>query len=149
MEMTFKLRRAVVADLPAIYRGEQSYIRSWEPDHEACWNSQFEKHLTRWVENFDRLSIAVMGDHFAGYSLWTQEGNCAELCTIHVDASYRRSGVGTALLSAYALDAKNQGFSQLRLSVRADNPARLMYERFGFVYTSTGAHDYLTYKRCA
>ncbi|WP_133771673.1 GNAT family N-acetyltransferase [Pseudomonas graminis] len=146
--MKLILRQAVVTDLPAIYRGEQSYIRSWEPEHEASWNFQFEKHLTRWVENFDRLTIAVMGDQFAGYSLWTQEHNYAELCTINVDANCRRSGVGTALLAAYALDAKNQGFSQLRLSVRADNPARLMYERFGFVHTGTGAHGYLTYERC-
>lgn len=147
--MTLILRQAVVTDLPAIYRGEQSYIRSWEPDHEASWNSQFEKHLTCWVENFDRLNIALLNGHFAGYSLWTREPNCAELCTIHVDTSYRRSGVGTALLAAYALHAKSQDFSQLRLSVRADNPARLMYERFGFVHTGTGAHDYLTYERCA
>lgn len=147
--MTLILRQAVVADLPAIYRGEQSYIRSWEPDHEASWNSQVEKHLTRWVDNFHRLNVAVMGDHFAGYSLRTQEDNCAEICTINVDPSYRRSGVGTALLSASALDAKNQGFSRLRLIVRADNPARFMYERFGFVCTGTGAHDYLTYECCA
>ena len=143
--MKLILRQAVVTDLPAIYRGEQSYIRSWEPGHEASWNSQFEKHLTRWVENFDRLNIAVMGDHLAGYSLWTQENNCAELCTINVDTSYRRSGLGTALLAAYALGAKNQGFSLLRLSVRADNRSRLMYERFGFICKGTGAHGYLTY----
>lgn len=33
--MALQLRQGCVTDLPAIYRGEESYIRCWEPDHEA------------------------------------------------------------------------------------------------------------------
>lgn len=54
-----------------------------------------------------------------------------------------------ALLQAYARDAKTQGFTQLRLSVRPDNPARLMYDKAAFQYTRTGAYDYLIYERQA
>lgn len=145
--MALQLRQARVTDLPAIYRGEESYIRCWEPEHEASWRAQLERHLTRWVEHFDRLTIALIDDHFAGYSLWAPDQEHAELCTIHVVAEYRRSGVGMKLLEAFAMDAARYGFYRLRLSVRSDNPAKSMYEKAGFLCTGIGAYDYLTYER--
>lgn len=147
--MALKLRPACVLDLPAIYRGEESYIRCWEPEHEGTWRNQLERHLTRWVENFDRMTVALVGHHLAGYSLWTSEQHYAELCTLHVSPAHRRGGVGTALFEAYAMDAALHGFSQLRLSVRPDNPAKKLYEQAGFLCTGIGAHGYLTYERQA
>lgn len=144
--MTLRLRQGCVTDLPAIYRGEKSYIRCWEPEHEASWQAGIERHLSRWVENFDRLKVAVMNDLFAGYSLWMPEQGYAQLCTLHVGPDHRGRGVGTALLKAYALDAAQQGFTRLRLNVRPDNPARFMYEKAGFSCTGTGAHGYLVYE---
>lgn len=143
------LRSANVTDLPSIYRGEQDYIRRWEPDHEAAWRLQLERHLTRWVDNFDRLTIASLDGQFAGYSLWTPEQGFAELCTINVSEVYRRNGIGRALLEAYRMAAGQDGFVQLSLSVRPDNPARLMYERAGFVCVGTGSNGYLRYERAS
>jgi ribosomal protein S18 acetylase RimI-like enzyme len=145
--MALELRQACVTDLPVIYRGEESYIRCWEPEHEVSWRSQLGRHLTRWVENFDRITLAICDGHFAGYSLWIREDTYAELCTIHVDPACRRNGVGMRLLQAYASDAAQHGFTQLRLSVRPDNPARFMYQKAGFVCSGTGAHGYLIYER--
>ncbi|SQF98968.1 GCN5-related N-acetyltransferase [Paucimonas lemoignei] len=147
--MAIRLRQACVTDIPAIYRGEESYIRCWEPEHEITWRLQLERHLTRWVDNFERLKIALVDDHFAGYSLWMPDQNYAELTTLHVVTDHRRSGVAMALLEAYALDAAGQGFTQLRLSVRPDNPAMFLYQKAGFRCTGKGAHDYLTYERHA
>lgn len=147
--MALRLRPACITDLPALYRGEESYIRCWEPQHESVWRSRTERHLTRWVENFDRLTVAVIDDDFTGYALWTPELPYAELRTIHVSPCHRRSGVGIALLAAYAQQAAEQGFTQLRLSVRPDNPARLMYQKAGFLCTGTGAHNYLVFERLA
>lgn len=147
--MAVQLRQAVVTDLPAIYRGEERYIRCWEPEHEAAWRSQLGRHLSRWVENFDRLTVALVSDQFAGYSLWTPEQDHAELCTIHVGPAYRRNGVGMVLLAAWAVDAAKAGFTRLQLSVRPDNPARTMYEKAGFQCIGSGAHGYLLYERRA
>jgi hypothetical protein len=44
--MTLRLRQARVTDIPLIYRGEQDYIRCREPDHEAQWRLQLERHLS-------------------------------------------------------------------------------------------------------
>lgn len=145
--MAIRLRQACVADLPAIYRGEEHYIRSWEPDHEAQWRSHLERHLTNWVKNFDRFTVAVIGENLAGYSMWAPEHGYAELCTISVNQGHRRIGVGTALVDAYVQEAAMQGFTHLRLSVRPDNPARFMYQKAGFFCSGTGANDYLVYER--
>lgn len=146
--MTLRLRPAQVTDLPSIYQGEQAYIQRWEPAHEAAWRLQLERHLRRWVDNFERLTVALIDEQFAGYALWTAEQGAAELCTIHVSQRYRRNGVGRALLDRYNADALSLGFTQLALSVRPDNPARYLYEQAGFICTGTGTHDYLRYQRC-
>ncbi|MHC8299791.1 GNAT family N-acetyltransferase [Pseudomonas sp. ZS1P83] len=65
-----------------------------------------QRHLTCWVENFDRQAIAIIDGQFAGYSLWIPEQGCAELCTINVSQSYRPNGVGRALVDANAVIAR-------------------------------------------
>lgn len=145
--MALTLRLARVTDLPAIYRGELAYIQQWEPTHETAWRRQLERHLTDWVDNFERLTVATLDGQFAGYSLWVPEEGFAELHTINVSEACRRKGIGRALLDAYVISAGHNGLAQLRLSVRGDNPARLMYEAAGFVCVGTGAQSYLRYER--
>lgn len=118
----------------------------WEPDHETAWRLQLERHLARGVDNFDRLTVAELDGQFAGYSLWLPEAGFAELCTINVSEICRRKGNGRVLLDVYAVMAGQRGFADLSLSVRADNPARLMYETAGFVCVGTAANGYLRYE---
>jgi ribosomal protein S18 acetylase RimI-like enzyme len=145
--VTLTLRQARITELPAIYRGEQDYIRRWEPEHEDAWHHQMERHLTRWVSNFERITVACLDDQLVGYSLWMPEDGKAELCTLNVSSEHRRKGVGRALLQTFALNAAHQGFSVLALSVRADNPARLMYEQAGFMEAGIASNGYLKYER--
>lgn len=140
------LRPARVTDLPAIYRGELGYIRQWEPQHEHAWQMAAERHLVQWVENFERLTVACLEDQLVGYSLWADEMGYAQLCTLHVSEAYRRKGIGRRLVEAYIEQARQAGFETLSLHVRADNPARLLYERAGFGHVGANALGYLRYE---
>lgn len=142
-----ELRRALITDLPFVYRGEEAYIRRWEPAHEVQWREQLERHLSRWVENVERLFIAILDAQAVGYCLWMPEGDAAELCTLHVSESQRNNGISQALLDAYLSDATRHGFTRLTLSVRGDNPAKRLYERAGFAQVGTNARGYLLYRR--
>ncbi|OLU23635.1 GNAT family N-acetyltransferase [Pseudomonas sp. PA15(2017)] len=140
------LRPARVTDLPAIYRGELGYIRQWEPQHEQAWQMAAERHLAQWVENFERLTIVCVDDQLVGYSLWADELGHAELYTLHVSEAYRRRGIGQMLVGAYIDSARQVGFETLSLHVRADNPARRLYERAGFAHLGANALGYLHYE---
>jgi len=52
--------------------------------------------------------------------------------SIGVLPAQRGRGVGTSLLAALIKSARELGRPALSLSVEADNPARRLYERFGF-----------------
>ncbi len=51
---------------------------------------------------------------------------------VGTDAAHMNNGYATALLSRQLCDAKESGARVAYLQVRADNPARRIYERFGF-----------------
>jgi ribosomal protein S18 acetylase RimI-like enzyme len=55
-----------------------------------------------------------------------------------VSPDARRSGVGAGLLQRLLADAAVQELPGISLSVEADNPARTLYERFGFVKVREG-----------
>lgn len=140
------LRPAQVTDIAAIYRGELGYIRQWEPQHEHAWQMAAEQNLVQWVENFERLTVACLEDQLVGYSLWRDEQGHAQLCTLHVFEAFRRRGIGRVLVAAYIESAWRAGFETLSLDVRADNPARLLYERAGFGQVGANARGYLRYE---
>ncbi len=145
--MICNLRPGGALDLPAVYLGELRYIQHWEPGHEQAWHLDVERHLTRWVMHMERLTIAEADRQVVGYVLWLPEGEQAELCTLSVSEPYRRKGIGQALLAHYLNSSQQQGYVHHTLSVRADNPARRLYEQAGFVQTGVDANGYLRYGR--
>ena len=66
--------------------------------------------------------------------------------TIGVRADARGQGIGQALLQALIALAQSQGYAALSLSVDRNNPARHLYERFGFcdAFVSTGEDTSVT-----
>ena len=54
------------------------------------------------------------------------------VCEIHLVPEFRNRGIGTALLTHAEEDARHSGFTLMALTTLTTNPARRLYERFGF-----------------
>lgn len=146
MTSLYSIRRARATDLPTIYLGELDYIRQIEPQQEARWIGGMHFHLKQWTNDLDRMFIAEAGsgDTAVGYFFWEVHGEAAVLASIYVIPDRRGNGLGQQLLAQFIADARAQGFSQLTLGVKADNPARRLYEKAGFSYTHD-EHGYRHY----
>jgi len=56
---------------------------------------------------------------------------------LHVSAERRNAGIGGVLLTAAERAARQSGAGALSLTTATNNPARRLYERFGFVLVET------------
>jgi [ribosomal protein S18]-alanine N-acetyltransferase len=135
MDVQYSIRRARPTDLPAVYDGERDYIREIEPEQEARWRDAMRFHLAQWTNNLDRMFVAEHGATHSGYCFWEAHGDAAVLASIYVLPDERGRGLGRQLLATFISDARSQGFRKLKLGVRADNPARQLYEKVGFRHT--------------
>ena len=78
--------------------------------------------------------VAVDGEEIIGYGGITVAGDSADIENILVSERYRRSGVGTRILSALNDYARANGVKDIFLEVRVSNaPAMRMYLKCGFV----------------
>jgi ribosomal protein S18 acetylase RimI-like enzyme len=59
------------------------------------------------------------------------------IAELNVDAEYRNQGVGGALLSRAEQAAQSRGLHTLSLNTAVTNPARRLYQRYGYVVTET------------
>jgi [ribosomal protein S18]-alanine N-acetyltransferase len=142
MDFPDSIRRARLTDLPVVYEGELDYIRQIEPEHEARWRDGMRFHLAQWIDDLDRMFVAERGTASTGYCFWEARGDAAVLASIYVLPDERGRGLGRRLLAAFVADARARGFRNLKLGVRADNPARHLYETAGFRHT----HDERGYR---
>ncbi|CAN7540347.1 GNAT family N-acetyltransferase [Caballeronia sp. 15715] len=141
----YSIRRARATDLPAIYAGELDYIRQIEPEQEVRWSGGMYWHIKQWASNLERMFVAQHDGEASGYCFWEAHDNTAVLASIYVQGERRGAGLGRRLLDEFIADARAQGFAALTLGVKADNPARSLYEGAGFVYT----HDHGGYRHYA
>lgn len=80
----------------------------------------------------------------AGFTLVRAAPGEEELLLIAVVPWCRGRGLGFALLSGVAADARERGAHRLFLEMRENNPARTLYERFGFRPIGRRKHYYRT-----
>jgi ribosomal protein S18 acetylase RimI-like enzyme len=145
--VTYSLRRARVDDVDVLW--EMLYHASYAADEGVPDAGALHEHevLARYVEGWGRPSDlgVVAVDHGTGDRIgaaWLRllrgdkkgfgyvDDDTPELA-IAVVPAHRGRGVGEGLL-AELLDAARGTFGAVSLSVRADNPARRLYERTGF-----------------
>lgn len=122
----WRIWRAGPADRDALARLEAAAFgaRSWGAQSVA--------------ESFNAARIAVLFvgetvDAPAGFAMWRDLGQEAELLTIGVVPAARRQGAGAALLGAVLGEARNAGALRIHLEVDAGADAALgLYRAAGF-----------------
>ena len=84
------------------------------------------------------LLTALLDGRVAGYMGTHHLGDCAYVCNVAVSPEYRRRTVASALVGAQIAAARNAGMGEITLEVRSSNqPARALYEKFGFTRLGT------------
>lgn len=121
---------------------------AWNPDWpheqviEALANPVLERYHRDWGRPGDAGLIAELEGEPVGaawYRLFTQEepgfGFVDEKTPelgLAVSPMHRRMGIGGTLLRALMVQAREEGYTALSLSVAVHNRSRMMYERTGF-----------------
>ncbi|MCC9604755.1 GNAT family N-acetyltransferase [Blastopirellula sp. JC732] len=116
---------------------------------------EVHEHLIERLKNFPTFvgMLAVEDGQYVGlangfYNFSTFSAR--PVINVHdlaVDPDHRGRGVGKALLDEMARYAAEQGCSYLTLEVRADNPARRLYQRCGFVGGDPQADEMAFWKK--
>jgi GNAT superfamily N-acetyltransferase len=142
-----ELRPATDADVEHLKRALFEAV-AWNPERElppyecAIAHPELVRYHDGWGRHGDLAVIADDDDVVGGVSLcrlFTDEDHghgyvdpeTPELA-VAVWNGHRGEGIGTLLMDGIEEAARAAGFSQLSLSVDADNPARRLYERLGY-----------------
>ncbi|MCA1679087.1 MAG: GNAT family N-acetyltransferase [Actinobacteria bacterium] len=109
---------------PALTPETEMYVRGFgrEVDHGVIATTARTRLGAAWWR--------VLRAHDGGYGYVRDD---VPEVSLAVSPPHRRRGIATRLLERLLADAAARGIPGLSLSVEPDNPARLMYERLGFV----------------
>jgi GNAT superfamily N-acetyltransferase len=139
-----RLRTARSADL-GFLRQALAWAADWreeEADLRVLADPEIARYLENWKREGDFGVIAEGDDGLVGAAWWRHfsdedhgfgyvASDTPEV-TIAVAPENRGRGVGTALLSALADQARSEGIPALSLSVEEGNASMRLYERVGF-----------------
>lgn len=127
----YALRPASDADFPFARRVKQDGLRPYVSE---IWGWDSETQDRRFAElwNPEVTSVITMGGEDVGYIVLEREGPHLLLAGIYIDGPWRRRGVGSAVVADLLEEARTTG-GRVKLQVLRANPAKLFYERLGFV----------------
>ena len=115
-------------DVPAILALERACVEApqWG---EAFWRGGFPGDAA-----LRAVFVAEVDERVCGYSVASSAADIAELESVAVSESARRSGLGLALCERVMQWARERGAKSMQLEVRESNVAALsLYQQLGFV----------------
>jgi len=138
-QLAFRVRAARPTDVPALMRFKRLLAESENGLHTvrataADWlrdafgpRAGFAALVAEAEYKRGLIGMAYSERTITGWS-----GPVVFLQDLFVEPAYRRNGVARALIARVAAHAKTIGSPMVELSVRADNPAQLLYQQSGF-----------------
>lgn len=155
--LALRLRPAGDSDLAflrTLYAGtrarEMALLPWCEADKAAFLTQQFDAQHRHYQEHYREaeFSVVLQDGHPIGRLYLFRGPTTYNLMDLSLLADWRGRGIGSYLLSLLAQEADTAGKS-IRLYVEPDNPARRLYERFGFTVTSRHPVYLEMHRRCA
>ncbi|MBA1262352.1 GNAT family N-acetyltransferase [Stutzerimonas stutzeri] len=137
------LRPAVDTDqafLRALYastRAQEMELLPWSQAEKAAFlEQQFDAQHRHYQEHYQEaeFSLVLQDGQPIGRLYLFRGPTTHNLMDLSLLPNWRGHGIGSHLLSLLVQEADTTGKS-IRLYVEPDNPARRLYERFGFVIT--------------
>jgi len=126
--MEFGIRKVKTEDFTALLELEQAAFRG------DGYSPYFLKMVP--VLYPHTCFVATVEDKVVGYSLGARDGHDASLgwvLTVAVSPALHGQGMGKALTEVLVQELEHLGMETLVLTVEPTNPARMLYQRLGFV----------------
>lgn len=137
--MNLTRRQATESDVPFLMRLRRE---SMDQHLIAAGASTSEPdHFARLMYRFDCAEVLLQEGSPVGLLKVSRSGRDWKIIQIQLVAKLQGPGLGGKLLKQVITEAVTAGAS-LTLSVLKANPARLLYERLGFVVESESEHEY-------
>ena len=137
--MNLARRKATQSDVPFLMRLRRE---SMDKHLRATGASTSESnHLARLRYRFDCAEVLLQDDHPVGLLKVSRDDRNWKVIQIQLVSKLQGQGLGTTLLKQVIAEAVAAGAS-LTLSVLKANPARLLYQRLGFVVEGESEHEY-------
>ncbi len=143
---TAHLRQAVVDDAPVLHRLLKALAAFHGPET-AFWSTPEaiardgfgpEARYESWLAEVQGEPVGV-ATFFLTYSTFKAQA-CLHLDNLFVEPAFRGRGVARQLLERVRTRAQELRCVRVDLHVYATNPARQVYERFGFEHTSDAVY---------
>ena len=98
-------------------------------EYDLLWLEEAFDEAWGWREQW----LVTEGDAVLGFCSLSQDRQALFIRELHLLPEHRRRGVGSLVLEQLALWARQRHLPLLRLLVFRSNPARVLYQRHGFV----------------
>ena len=118
-------------------RADEMALVEWPaPQKEAFLQMQFEAQRTHYRTYYPQAQYYVIerAGQPLGRMIVDRSDRTIRLMDIALLPEYRHAGIGSGLIKALLVEADRAG-KPVQLHVEPFNPARQLYERFGFVKT--------------
>ncbi|MFZ0544979.1 MAG: N-acetyltransferase [Candidatus Promineifilaceae bacterium] len=131
----YTLRPAKKADYDFLYHLIEVCLKEYV---EATWGWDDEFQRSHFAEHFDvtGCQIVLVNGREAGQRTVVEENGSLYIASIYLLPEYQNHGVGTALLREVMVDGQTLGRPVTLQVLKANEPARRLYERLGFVMTA-------------
>jgi ribosomal protein S18 acetylase RimI-like enzyme len=129
-------RKATLEDVPFLVRLRQETMNPHLTASGVLLSD--EEHVQRVLVHFESAEVLTQNSDPVGLLKVVRNGLDWELLQVQLCPAFQGQGLGAELLKQLVSEAQAAN-AQLRLSVLKENPARRLYERFGFEVVSEKA----------